>query len=144
MNKHPKIFSRGFLMIGFPNENLSQIHDTISVAQTMALDWYTVQLLTPLPNTEIYDQMVEAGKAKKDELNLDGEGFTMFSVRESDKQRMIEEKKISYMTHTAIIWNRKTKMNISRKLRNNFKILMYMFQKFKRSNEIIYIYICFN
>ena len=37
------------------------------------LDWYTVQLLTPLPSTEIYDEMVAAGKAKKDELNLDGE-----------------------------------------------------------------------
>ena len=92
MNKHPKIFTRGFLMIGFPNENLSQIQDTINVAQKMSLDWYTVQLLTPLPNTEIYDQMVEAGKAKKNELNLDGDGFTMFSIRESERQRKIEEK----------------------------------------------------
>ena len=58
----------------------------------MALDWYTVQLLTPLPSTEIYDQMIQAGKAKKGELNLDGEGFTMFSVRESERQRKIEEK----------------------------------------------------
>ena len=57
----------------------------------MELDWYTVQLLTPLPSTEIYDQMIEAGKAKKGDLNLDGEGFTMFSVRESERQRKIEE-----------------------------------------------------
>lgn len=91
MNKHPKIFTRGFLMIGFPNENLSQINDTIKMAISAQLDWYTVQLLTPLPSTEIYDEMVAAGKAKKDELNLDGEGFTMFSVRESERQRKIEE-----------------------------------------------------
>ena len=91
MNKHPKIFTRGFLMIGFPNENLSQINDTIKMAIEAQLDWYTVQLLTPLPSTEIYDEMVAAGKAKKDELNLDGEGFTMFSVRESERQRKIEE-----------------------------------------------------
>ncbi len=91
MNKHPKIFTRGFLMIGFPDENLSQINDTIKMAISAQLDWYTVQLLTPLPSTEIYDQMVAAGKAKKDELNLDGEGFTMFSVRESERQRKIEE-----------------------------------------------------
>ena len=92
MNKHPKIFSRGFLMIGFPNETLSQVLDTIKISVEMGLDWYTVQLLTPLPSTEIYDQMVQAGKAKKEDLNLEGEGFTMFSVRESERQRKIEEK----------------------------------------------------
>ena len=92
MNKYPKIFTRGFLIIGFPDETLSQILDTINVSVDMGLDWYTVQLLTPLPSTEIYDQMVDAGKAKKGELNLDGEGFTMFSVRESERQRLQEEK----------------------------------------------------
>lgn len=91
MNKHPKIFTRGFLIVGFPNETLQQVLDTINVSAEMALDWYTVQLLTPLPSTEIYDQMIEAGKAKKGELNLDGDGFTMFSVRESERQRKIEE-----------------------------------------------------
>jgi radical SAM superfamily enzyme YgiQ (UPF0313 family) len=91
MNKHPKIFTRGFLIVGFPNETLQQVLDTINVSVEMALDWYTVQLLTPLPSTEIYDQMIEAGKAKKGELNLDGDGFTMFSVRESERQRKIEE-----------------------------------------------------
>jgi len=91
MNKHPNIFTRGFLMIGFPDETLSQVLDTINVSIEMGLDWYTVQLLTPLPSTEIYDQMVDAGKAKKNELNLKGEGFTMFSVRESERQRKIEK-----------------------------------------------------
>ena len=93
MNKYPKIFTRGFLIIGFPNETLQQVLDTINVSVEMALDWYTVQLLTPLPSTEIYtNQMIQAGKAKKGELNLDGEGFTIFSVRESERQRKIEEK----------------------------------------------------
>ena len=41
MNKHPK-FSLDFLMIGFPNENLSQINDTIKMAIEAQLDWYTV------------------------------------------------------------------------------------------------------
>jgi radical SAM superfamily enzyme YgiQ (UPF0313 family) len=91
MNKHEKIFTRGFLIIGFPEETLSQVLDTIEVSKKMALDWYTVQLLTPLPSTEIYDQMADAGKVEKDKLNLEGEGFTMFSVRESERQRKIEE-----------------------------------------------------
>lgn len=58
----------------------------------MALDWYTVNLLTPLPSTEIYDQMVMAGKAEKNDLNIEGEGFTFFSVREFERQRSLEEK----------------------------------------------------
>jgi radical SAM superfamily enzyme YgiQ (UPF0313 family) len=92
MKKHEKIFTRGFLIIGFPNETLSQVLDTINISKKMALDWYTVQLLTPLPSTEIYDQMVDSGKVEKDKLILEGEGFTMFSVRESERQRKIEEK----------------------------------------------------
>jgi len=91
MNKHEKIFTRGFLIIGFPDETLSQVLDTIDVSKRMGLDWYTVQLLTPLPSTEIYDQMANVGKVEKDKLNLEGEGFTMFSVRESERQRKIEE-----------------------------------------------------
>ena len=91
MNKHERIFTRGFLIIGFPDETLSQVLDTINISVKMSLDWYTVQLLTPLPSTEIYDQMIDAGKIEKDKLNLDGEGFTMFSVRESERQRRMEE-----------------------------------------------------
>ena len=53
MDQYPKIFTRGFLIIGFPNETYGQMLDTVKVSQAMKLDWYTVQL-TPLPNTEIY------------------------------------------------------------------------------------------
>jgi radical SAM superfamily enzyme YgiQ (UPF0313 family) len=91
MRKYPKIFTRGFLMIGFPHETLSQIRDTIRVAIEMKLDWYTVQLLTPLPSTEIYNQMVEEGMIKDGSLNIEGEGYTMFSVRESERQRKFEK-----------------------------------------------------
>ena len=91
MLKHPKIFTRGFLIIGFPHETLGQIQDTITVARKMSLDWYTIQLLTPLPSTEIYDQMVDFGLIEQDSLNIEGEGYTMFSVRESERQRKYEE-----------------------------------------------------
>lgn len=91
MKKYPQIFTRGFLIIGFPNETLSQLRDTIQLAIEMDLDWYTVQLLTPLPSTPIYNEMVELGLIEQGSLNTDGEGFTMFSVRESERQRRKEE-----------------------------------------------------
>ena len=90
MDKYPNIFTRGFLIMGFPNETLGQIYDTIKLSHEMNLDWYTVQLLTPLPSTAIYNEMVEAGTIEGGSLNIDGEGFTMFSVRESERQRRKE------------------------------------------------------
>ena len=92
MKKYPQIFTRGFLMMGFPGETLSQINDTIELSLKMEMDWYTVQLLTPLPSTPIYNEMVEEGYIEQDSLNTDGEGYTMFSVRESERQRRKEKK----------------------------------------------------
>jgi radical SAM superfamily enzyme YgiQ (UPF0313 family) len=92
MDQYPKIFTRGFLMMGFPKETLGQIYDTVKLAHKMNLDWYTVQLLTPLPSTAIYNEMVEEGMIEDGSLNTEGEGFTMFSVRESERQRRKEKK----------------------------------------------------
>ena len=91
MKDYPQIFTRGFLIIGFPNETMGQLRDTVNLAVQMDLDWYTVQLLTPLPSTTIYNEMVELGLIEQGSLNTEGEGFTMFSVRESERQRRREQ-----------------------------------------------------
>ncbi len=91
MKKYPRIFTRGFLIMGFPKETLGQLRDTIALSRDMDLDWYTVQLLTPLPSTPIYNEMVALGLIEENSLNTEGEGFTMFSVRESERQRRKEE-----------------------------------------------------
>ena len=67
--KHPEIHVRVFLMIGFPGETLSMIEDTINVARKMDLDWCGVTPLQPLPNTPIYDSMVEQGLIAKVDTN---------------------------------------------------------------------------
>lgn len=54
LRKHPQIHARVFLMIGFPNETLAQIRDTLQVAKEMDLDWYNIAPLQALPNTPIY------------------------------------------------------------------------------------------
>lgn len=58
---YPKIFTKGFLIMGFPNETYGELIQTIELAREMDLDWYTVSVLTPLPSTKIYDQMVDLG-----------------------------------------------------------------------------------
>lgn len=55
------IYASVFLMIGFPKETMAMMGDTLRVAKEMDLDWYSLGLLQPLPNTPIYDQMKELG-----------------------------------------------------------------------------------
>lgn len=62
----PEIHARVFLMIGFPGETLAMIADTINVAREMDMDWSGITVLQPLPNTPIYDSMVEQGLIKQD------------------------------------------------------------------------------
>jgi radical SAM superfamily enzyme YgiQ (UPF0313 family) len=61
LRRYPQIFSRVFLIIGFPHETFRQMQDTLEVSAEMALDWYQIQVLQPLPNTPIFDQMLEEG-----------------------------------------------------------------------------------
>ena len=70
VKKFPKINSRVFLMIGFPNETYKQLNDTIEVAQEMNLDWYNVTILQPLPNTPIFDQLVKEEFIDKDNIDF--------------------------------------------------------------------------
>ena len=63
-NMVPEIHARVFLMIGFPNETLEMIFDTIKVAKEMNMDWYSTTVLQPLPNTPIYDSMIAQGLIK--------------------------------------------------------------------------------
>lgn len=61
LRRHPKIFTKVFLIIGFPGETYRQLLNTLEVASEMRLDWYLIQILQPLPNTQIFNKMVNDG-----------------------------------------------------------------------------------
>lgn len=61
IRKYPQIYANVFLMIGFPDETISQIQETINLAFELNLDWYKINTLQPLPNTPIYDSMLGNG-----------------------------------------------------------------------------------
>ncbi len=61
VKKFKQINARVFLMTGFPNETYRMILDTFNVALEMDLDWYNITILQPLPNTPIFDSMVQLG-----------------------------------------------------------------------------------
>jgi len=60
---HPysNIFSRAFLMLGFPHETLGMMMETMQLAFDLDLDWYNITILQPLPSTPIYKSMLEEG-----------------------------------------------------------------------------------
>lgn len=68
LRRYPQIFARVFLIIGFPHETFRQMRDTYEVSAEMGLDWYQIQVLQPLPNTPIFDQMLEEGLLDQSEF----------------------------------------------------------------------------
>jgi radical SAM superfamily enzyme YgiQ (UPF0313 family) len=61
LRRYPKINTRVFLMFGFPGETRRMMQDTYRLAKEMAPDWCIIQVVQPLPNTPLFDQMVAEG-----------------------------------------------------------------------------------
>jgi radical SAM superfamily enzyme YgiQ (UPF0313 family) len=59
---YPQIFTKGFLIIGYPGESLGQLTDTLNLALKMQLDWYPSQILTPMPGTPVHQQILNQEK----------------------------------------------------------------------------------
>ena len=91
LRKYPQIFTKGFLMVGFPNETLAQIKETIDMAVQINLDWYTIQIVHPLPKTEMHTQMVQMGEITEDEV--DAEKLNYGNRTGKLKEREDKEKK---------------------------------------------------
>ncbi|MEK7630425.1 MAG: radical SAM protein [Patescibacteria group bacterium] len=83
---YPHIFTRAFLMIGFPHETLEMMMQTMRFAINMNLDWYNITILQPLPSTPIYKSMLEEGLLE--DLAISGE--VKFQVGPFGKQTQIE------------------------------------------------------
>jgi radical SAM superfamily enzyme YgiQ (UPF0313 family) len=76
--RYPQIHARVFLMIGFPGETMAMIGDTINVARAMDMDWSAITPLQPLPNTPIFDAMVEQGLidgSDRSDIRFQGGGY---------------------------------------------------------------------
>ncbi len=75
LDRHPNIYTKGFLIIGFPEdgehraETIGQMWDTVALAKKMHLDWYTIQVCMPLPGTEMAQGMEKAGQKRADITN---------------------------------------------------------------------------
>jgi radical SAM superfamily enzyme YgiQ (UPF0313 family) len=62
--QYPEIYSKGFLMVGFENETIGQVWDTIRLAQELNLDRYPIQILTLFVGTALGEGAVKRGEVE--------------------------------------------------------------------------------
>jgi radical SAM superfamily enzyme YgiQ (UPF0313 family) len=89
LKKYPQLFVKAFIIIGLPGETLKQIKQTVDLCLKMELDWHAIQILNPLPSTEIYRTMADQGLLE-DGNETQSRGF-MAGVFSSLNQRQREE-----------------------------------------------------
>ena len=92
LKNYPQINVRALLIIGFPNETLGQIYDTINLCEDMNLDWHNIAILQPWKNTPIYDAMVDQGLLGE-EGKLKGD-VSPYQLGPYSRQRAVEQGKI--------------------------------------------------
>jgi radical SAM superfamily enzyme YgiQ (UPF0313 family) len=97
LRKYPQINTRALLIIGFPNETMRMIFDTIKLCEQMDMDWHNLAILQPWKDTPIYDAMVEQGLLGEQEGSLKGENgvdVSPYQLGPYSRQRAIEQGKI--------------------------------------------------
>jgi radical SAM superfamily enzyme YgiQ (UPF0313 family) len=73
--KYPELFIKAFVICGFPGETLAQMKQTVDLCVELKYDWCSLQILNPLPSTEIFRTMADQGFIT-DNINTEGKSFT--------------------------------------------------------------------
>jgi radical SAM superfamily enzyme YgiQ (UPF0313 family) len=77
------IRTRGFFIIGAPGDNLKTIEESFQFAKNLDLDYYTVGILTPYPETTLFNEAYKRGiikdKSWKTALSMAGQIDTDFT-----------------------------------------------------------------
>ena len=96
LHKFPSINCRALLMLGFPNETLGMIFDTIELAEKINFDWANLSILQPWKGTPIYEEMSNEGLVGMEEGTLkdEDEENAPYQLGTYSRQRAIEQGKI--------------------------------------------------
>lgn len=74
-DKYPQLFIKAFVICGFPGETLAQMWQTVALCVELRYDWCALQILNPLPSTELYRSMADQGFIN-DNIDTEGKSFT--------------------------------------------------------------------
>lgn len=94
MKVYPQIFTRGFLMIGFPDETLRMMMDTMNLALELSMDWYGINIVQPLPSTSLHEVMVKR-KLLENNMESDNLRYMIGTYGKASQIERREEKNIN-------------------------------------------------
>lgn len=69
LHRYPQIYYRANFMVGFPNETIEQMEKTFSLAEEIVFDWSLFSICKPLPNTELFNEILNNKSDFKEDLN---------------------------------------------------------------------------
>jgi radical SAM superfamily enzyme YgiQ (UPF0313 family) len=94
----PIIFTKGFLLVGYPAETVGALADTVDLAAKMDLDWYPSQIVMPMGGTPVQQLMLqqdgygETVTDSTDDEETSGAGTFSVGVTGAVRQRELAEK----------------------------------------------------
>ena len=107
MKEFPNVFTKGLLMVGFPDETIGQVLQTVKLGVDMGLDWYTIQPLNFIPGVELTNHALAAGLLTEEEM-IDGTerpfvGSTGGQIRREANERVSADDFINMLSRAPDI-----------------------------------------
>jgi len=104
-----KIKLQGYFMMGFPEETPEDIEATIQLARSLPFDLVTFCPLRVTPGTEIYNELLSAGKIERD-LEYQGFGDHLFvrsycSIPEAEMRRLHKRASAQFYFRPRVVFN---------------------------------------
>ena len=96
---HSRIRVTGFFLLGYPSEKRSDLEKTIKLSRELRLDRASFALFTPLPGTQIYEELVKEGRIQEQNRDTKGLDYDLVSVELED----LDRKELKRLQRNAIL-----------------------------------------
>jgi radical SAM superfamily enzyme YgiQ (UPF0313 family) len=99
----------GFFMIGYPDETRNDIEATLRLSRELPVDRASFPIFSPLPGTEIYHRLLDAGIIHKAGLKpemfwIDGAGVPIQDMNPSQVKWMQRKAVLRFYLRPRILW----------------------------------------
>jgi anaerobic magnesium-protoporphyrin IX monomethyl ester cyclase len=113
----------GTFMFGIPGETFEEGLQTIDFACSLPLDYAVFVNLTPLPGSEVYDDLVEGriqpAKFTRDRFNFKNVSFVPEGMTEDQIRYLIQQGHRRFYIRAGLVWKKIRKMRSFLDLRKN-------------------------
>ena len=99
LDRHPGIYYRANFITGYPGETSEQLQRTFECAKNYSWDWCLFSLCKPLPDTELYNQLLENKDDNKNFNSKRKDGDYDFQKTSGMVTELDEEQKIFELTY---------------------------------------------